>query len=61
MYYLRAGKIDAADFGSTTEFLINYIKKTFLFENDVDTSLDDFCDYYDVEHHSIIVKMMRIH
>ena len=38
MYYLGSAK-QAADFETTTEFILNHIKKTFNFGNDIATAL----------------------
>ena len=45
IYYLGSAK-QAADYESTTEFLINHIKKTFNFGGDIGTVLETLQEYY---------------
>ena len=44
IYYLGSAK-QAADFETTTEFLINHIKKTFNFGNDIGTALENYEEF----------------
>lgn len=44
IYYLGSAK-QAADFETTTEFLINHIKKTFNFGNDIGTELETYEEF----------------
>lgn len=44
VYYLGSAK-QAADYETTTEFIINHIKKTFDFGNDIATALEDLQNY----------------
>ena len=46
VYYLGSAK-QAADYETTTEFLINHIKKTFNFGNDIGTALEELT-YFDI-------------
>jgi hypothetical protein len=49
IYYLGSAK-QAADYEVTTDFLINHIKKTFNFGNDIATALEEL-EEYDVSQH----------
>ena len=49
IYYLGSAK-QAADFETTTEFLINHIKKTFNFGNDIGTALENY-EEFDISVH----------
>ena len=49
MYYLGSAK-QSADYDNTTEYLINYINKTFIFGHDIASSLESLNEY-DVEKH----------
>jgi hypothetical protein len=44
IYYLGSAK-QAADYKTTTDFLINHIKKTFNFGNDIGTAQEDLEEY----------------
>jgi hypothetical protein len=44
VYYLGSAK-QAADYETTTKYLINHIKKTFPFGNDIATALEDLENY----------------
>jgi hypothetical protein len=44
MYYLGSAK-QAADYDNTTEYLINYINKTFIFGHDIASLLETFTGY----------------
>ena len=44
MYYIGSAK-QAADYETTTEYLINYIRKTFPFGDDVSTSLETLQEF----------------
>jgi hypothetical protein len=49
IYYLGSAK-QAADYETTTDYLINHIKKTFNFGNDIGNALENL-DEYDIETH----------
>jgi hypothetical protein len=49
IYYLGSAK-QAADFETTTEFLINHIKKTFNFGNDIGSALENY-EEFDISVH----------
>ena len=44
IYYVGSAK-QAADYESTTDFLINFIKKTFDFGNDIGTALENLEEF----------------
>ena len=52
--YLGSAK-QAADFGTTTEFILNHIKKTFNFGNDIATAIDNE-QPYSIEQHKPVLK-----
>jgi hypothetical protein len=53
VYYLGSAK-QAADYETTTEFLINYIKKTFNFGNDIATALEDLEEFDVMKHKPVL-------
>jgi hypothetical protein len=50
IYYLGSAK-QAADYETTTDYLINHIKKTFHFGNDIGTAPEELKDYDMDPHH----------
>ena len=57
VYYLGSAK-QAADYETTTEFIINNIKKSFNFGNDIATSLEDLAEY-NIEKHKPTLKVSK--
>jgi hypothetical protein len=53
-YYLGSAK-QASDYEKTTEFLINYIRKTFTFGNDIGTALEELQPYDMTPHHPTLM------
>jgi hypothetical protein len=56
-YYLGSAK-QAADYETTTEFIINHIKKTFNFGNDIGTSLENL-KFYDIDVHKPTLTLSK--
>jgi hypothetical protein len=50
IYYLGSAK-QAADYETTTDFLINHINKTFNFGNNIETALEQLEEYNMDQHH----------
>ena len=53
VYYLGSAK-QAADYETTTEYLIKHIRKTFSFGNDIATALEELQSYNTVQHKPIL-------